>query len=126
MPKILVAEDDMYLRELYSELLAEEGFEVDSASDGPEAFTKMKSGGWDLVLLDIMLPKLTGLEVLKKLKIDPPLTKNGAVVFLTNLGTEDVIKEGFSLGGTGYLIKSQLTPDQVLTEVKNTLAKIQT
>lgn len=123
MTKILVAEDDFYLRDLYCELLKGEGFEVDMASDGPEAFTKLKEGGFDLVLLDIMLPKISGLELLKKLKADPPLKENKIVVFLTNLGTEDAIKEGFKLGGAGYLIKSQLTPDQVVTEVKNYLAK---
>lgn len=123
MPKILVAEDDFYLRELYSELLKGEGFEVGQASDGPEAFIKLKSGGWDLVLLDIMLPKLSGLDLLKKLQADPPLKKNGIIVFLTNLGKDETIKEGFKLGASGYLIKNQLTPEQVIAEVKNYLAK---
>lgn len=125
MTKILVAEDDFYLRDLYSELLRAEGFEVEQAADGPEAFIKLKEGGFDLVLLDIMLPKLSGLELLKKLQADPPLTENKIVVFLTNLGTEAAIKEGFKLGAAGYLIKSQLTPDQMVTEVKNYLAKLQ-
>jgi len=124
MPKILVAEDDFYLRDLYAELLKTEGFKVDVAADGPEAFTKLKEGGFDLVLLDIMLPKISGLQLLKKLKADPPLKENKIVVFLTNLGTEDVIKEGFKLGAVGYLIKSQLTPDQIVVEVKNYLAKV--
>lgn len=121
--KILVVEDDLFLRDLYCELLRDEGFYVDSASDGPEGFTKIKQGGWDLVLLDIILPKMDGLEIMRRLKEDPPKKPNGPIVFLTNLGKDEPIKEGFRLGGAGYLIKSQFTPDQVLSEIKNFLAK---
>lgn len=124
MPKILVAEDDFYLRDLYAELLKTEGFEVETAADGPEAFIKLKEGGFDLVLLDIMLPKIDGLQLLKKLKADPPQKENKVVVFLTNVGKDEAIKEGFKLGAAGYLLKGQLTPDQVITEVKNYLSKV--
>jgi len=121
--KILVVEDDLFLRDLYCELFQDEGFFVDSASDGPEGFAKMKKGGWDIVLLDIVLPKMDGLEIMRRLRDDPPKNPNGPVVFLTNLGKDEPIKEGFRLGGVGYLIKSQFTPDQVLAEIKNFLAK---
>jgi len=121
--KILVVEDDLFLRDLYCELLQDEGFYVDSASDGPEGFAKMKKGGWNMVLLDIVLPKMDGLEIMRRLRDDPPKIPNGPVVFLTNLGKDEPIKEGFRLGGVGYLIKSQFTPDQVLIEIKNFLAK---
>jgi CheY-like chemotaxis protein len=121
--KILVVEDDLFLRDLYCELLQDEGFYVDSASDGPEGFVKMKKGGWDLILLDIVLPKMDGLEIMRRIKNDPPKIPNGPVVFLTNLGKDEPIKEGFRLGAVGYLIKSQFTPDQVLSEIKNFLTK---
>ena len=121
--KILVVEDDQFLRELYEELLKEEGYIVDLASDGDIGLTKLQAGGYDLVLLDIMLPKIDGLEILRKLKESPPKSTNGPVVLLTNLGQDSIIKEGFNLGASGYLIKSAMNPDQVLNEVKVFLNK---
>ncbi len=121
--KILVVEDDEFLRELYDELLKGEGYEVTLAVDGEQGLTHISQGGYDLVLLDIMLPKMDGLEILRNLKNKPPLEKNGPVVLLTNLGQDSIIKEGFSLGASGYLIKSAMNPDQVLSEVKVFLNK---
>lgn len=121
--KILVVEDDEFLRELYEELLKGEGYEVSLAVDGQEGLDKLSAGGFDLVLLDIMLPKMDGLEILRHVKEKPPAAKNGPVVLLTNLGQDSIIKEGFSLGASGYLIKSAMNPDQVLSEVKVFLNK---
>jgi len=119
--RILVVEDEPYLRDLYLEILKEEGFKVDSASDGEEAYAKMKAGGYDLVLLDIMLPKMDGLEVLRKLKENKLQNLNKAVLLLTNLGQETIISEGVSLGVRGYLIKSDYTPDNLVKEIKEAL-----
>ncbi len=121
--KILVVEDDEFLRELYDELLKGEGYEVSLAEEGEQGLTKITEGGFDLVLLDIMLPKMDGLEILRHVKSTPPKQKNGPVVLLTNLGQDSIIKEGFSLGAAGYLIKSAMNPDQVLSEVKVFLNK---
>ena len=121
--RILVIEDDQFLRELYDELLREEGYEVVLASDGEEGLTKISAGGYDLVLLDIMLPKMDGLEILRQLRDKHPQKPNGPVVLLTNLGQDSIIKEGFNLGASGYLIKSAMNPDQVLSEVKVFLSK---
>ena len=121
--KILVVEDDQFLRELYNQLLTEEGYEVDLAADGEEGLTKISKGGYDLVLLDIMLPKMDGLEILRRYKKQPSEKPNGSVVLLTNLGQDSIIKEGFNLGASGYLIKSSMNPDQVLSEVKVFLTK---
>jgi CheY-like chemotaxis protein len=121
--KILVVEDDEFLRELYEELLKGEGYEVSVAVDGEEGLNKISAGGFDLVLLDIMLPKMDGLEILRHVKEKPPAEKNGPIVLLTNLGQDSIIKEGFSLGASGYLIKSAMNPDQVLSEVKVFLNK---
>ena len=121
--RILVVEDDQFLRELYNELLRDEGYDVDLAPDGEEGLAKILKGGYDLVLLDIMLPKIDGLEVLRRVKKQTTQTPNGAVVLLTNLGQDSIIKEGFNLGASGYLIKSAMSPDQVLAEVKVFLNK---
>lgn len=121
--RILVIEDDQFLRELYEELLKDEGYSVDMAADGEEGLKKFHEGGYNLVLLDIMLPKIDGLEILRKSQENKPKKENGPVVLLTNLGQDSIIKEGFSLGASGYLVKSAMNPDQVLNEIKVFLKK---
>ena len=121
--RILLVEDETDLRDLYRDILQEEGFIVEEAKDGHEALAKMKKGGYDLVLLDILLPNgLDGLDVLKKLQQEPPEKPNGPVLILSNLDKESVIAEGVTLGIRGYLLKSDLDPGQIVKEVKNVLA----
>ncbi len=119
--RILIVEDDQFLREFYQELLQGEGFAVDVAPDGETASQKIHQGGYDLVLLDIMLPKKDGIQILKEGKLNPPERQNGPTVVLTNLGQDSIIKTCFDLGASGYMIKSALNPDQVLGEIKNYL-----
>ena len=120
--KILVVEDDQYLRELYIDILEDEGYDVDHAVDGEEGYQKMHEGGYDLVLLDIMLPKIDGIKILEKLqKETPPVTPNKAIIVLSNLGQESVIANAVTLGARGYMIKSDFTPDQVISKVKEHL-----
>lgn len=120
--RLLVVEDDLYLRDLYCEILTDAGFYVESASDGEEGLTKIQKGGWDLILLDIIMPKLDGIGVIQKmsqLQVEKP---NGKVVFLTNLSKDEDIKEALAHeGAAGYLIKSQYTPDQLLGEINKFL-----
>lgn len=121
--KILIVEDDQFLREFYQELLQSEKFIVDVAGDGELALQKIREGGYDLILLDIMLPKKDGMQILRELKVQPPKIVNGPIVCLTNLGQDAIIKQCFELGATGYLIKSAMNPDQVLTEIHAFLQK---
>lgn len=121
--RILIVEDDKLLRDLYLELLGDEGFEVDDAADGETGSAKALAGGYDLILLDIMLPKKDGLEILDDLKNNKPQKPNGSIVMLTNLGHDEVIKQGLLSGASGYLIKSALTPDEVLHQVHAFLAQ---
>lgn len=123
MKKILIVEDDQFLREFYQELLVAEGYFVDTAPDGEIALSKIQNNEYDLILLDIMLPKKDGVQILRDLKIKPAKSPNATIVVLTNLGQDLVIKQCFDLGADGYLIKSALNPDQVLTEVKSYLNK---
>lgn len=121
--RILIIEDDQFLREFYQELLQSEGYNVDVAEDGEVGMQKLRAGGFDLVLLDIMLPKKDGVTILRENKTQPPQTPNGSIVVLTNLGQDSIIKQCFELGASGYLIKSALNPDQVLSEIKSFLQK---
>lgn len=121
--KILVVEDDQFLREFYQELLNEEGYLIDVAADGEAALAKIWNNEYDLILLDIMLPKKDGVQILRELKVKPPKSSKVTIVNLTNIGQDAVIKECFALGAQGYLIKSALNPDQVLQEIKSYLQK---
>ena len=123
MKKILIVEDDQFLREFYQELLTEEGYLIDVAADGEVALSKLQGNEYDLALLDIMLPKKDGVQILRDLKQAPAKTSNLTIVVLTNLGQDAVIKECSDLGAQGYLIKSAMNPDQVLQEVKSYLQK---
>ncbi len=122
--RLLVVEDDQFLREFYQELLQAEGYLVDVAAEGETAAQKIHQGGYNLILLDIMLPKKDGLMILKENKINPPQSANGPIVMLTNLGQDAIVKNCFELGAAGYLIKSAINPDQVLTEIHNYLKPI--
>lgn len=119
--KILIIEDDTYTRELYEEVLKEAGFDIESAVDGEEGLIKAQAGGYSLILLDIMMPKLDGIGVLKVLKEKAPQKANGKIVLLTNLAHDPVIKEAMSLGAKSYLIKSDLNPEEFVKKVKSLL-----
>jgi len=122
--RILVVEDDQFLRDLYVEILTSAGYQVEQAPDGESGYNLIKKGGYDLVLLDIMLPKLDGISILRKIQQEtPPETPNQIVVVLSNLGQESVIAEAVNLGARGYMIKSDLTPEQALNEVKRYLSE---
>ena len=120
--KILIVEDDKYIRDLYVEILEDEGFYVENAADGEDAYKKIFHGGYDLVLLDIMLPKMDGLTILQKIKEEtPPMQPNGMIVILSNLGQESTIAKAVALGARGYMIKSDYSPNQVIFRIKQFL-----
>lgn len=122
MKKILIIEDDKLLRQVISRKLSTEGFEVIEAEDGEQGLIKTKEQKPDLVLLDLILPSIDGFEVLEKVKKDPE-TSSVKVVILSNLGQEEEIDKGFSLGATDYLVKANFTPGEIVNKVKEILAK---
>lgn len=122
LKKILVVEDDQALRDLYILILKDAGFEVDSAEDGQLGLDAILRGGYDLVLLDIVLPKIDGIHILETLKTTVPAIPNGNIVVLSNLGHDDIVGRAIELGASGYLIKSDHTPDQIVSAVKDFLS----
>lgn len=118
--KILLVEDEVFIRELYVRQLTKAGFQIKTAPDGQTGLNMLKAETFDLLLLDIMLPGMNGLQVLREFKTQNPSSKM-ITILLTNLGQEAVIKEGFELGAQAYLIKASYTPDQVVNEVRNAL-----
>lgn len=110
---ILLVEDEMTLRELYEELLGIEGYKVDSASDGDTALEKITAGNWDLLLLDIMLPKLDGLQILKKIKDNEKINKK-PIVIISNLDSGNIVQECLKNGAVEYVIKSNINPQHLV------------
>lgn len=123
--RILVVDDDMYLRDLYQEILTQAGYEVSVAKDGEEGLQKLQEGGYHLVLLDMMMPKLDGMGVLNQLNQAPPKNPNGKIVILTNLTSDPVVQQALSVGASKVLVKADLTPPQLLQEIKNLLGVAQ-
>jgi len=116
--KLLLVEDDQFLRELYADTLKGEGYNLDTAEDGAIAYQKIQKDGLDLILLDIILPKMNGLDIIKQLRAkDPSFKPSKKLIFLTNLDKDEEIKTALQLGD-GYLIKSQITPGDLINEVK--------
>lgn len=120
--KILLVEDDTFLVEMYTTKFELEGFEVVSAEDGKRGLELAKKENPDVILLDILMPKMDGFEVLDELKADA-VTKDIPVILLTNLGQQDDIKKGFEKGAVGYLVKAHFMPSEVVDKIKGILAE---
>jgi CheY-like chemotaxis protein len=121
--KILVVDDDLYLRELYEEVLKSEGYDTESAADGEEGLAKLHIGGFDLIILDIMLPKLDGAGILRALAKNAPAQPNGPIILLTNLADDPVVTQAKEIGVADYLIKADITPQDLLDHVKKHLGE---
>lgn len=122
MPKILIIEDDPFLSEMYVAKFTQVNFEVEVAIDGQEGLRKIEKNKPDLILLDIVLPKMDGFEILEKIKNNPQLKKI-PVVLLTNLGQRNEVEKGLGLGADEYIIKAHFTPTAVVAKVKEILAR---
>lgn len=110
--KILIIEDEEYLSEMYKIKLVAEGYDVIIANDGKEGLEMAYLEQPDLILLDLMMPKMNGFQVLEKLK-EKERTSKIKVYILSNMSQTDEIKKGVSLGADGFLIKANLTPTQI-------------
>ena len=117
MSKILIIEDDKFLRELITRKLSMENFEISEAVDGEEGIKKIQTEKPDLILLDLILPGIDGFEVLLKMKEDNSLSSI-PVIILSNLGQRDDIEKGLKLGAVDYLVKAHFTPNEIIDKVK--------
>ncbi len=121
MAKILLVEDDTNLREIYSARFMAEAYEVITASDGEEALANAVRERPDLIVLDVMMPKISGFDVLDILRSTPE-TKDTKIIMMTALSQESDRTRGEGLGANRYLIKSQVTLEDVVNSVKELLA----
>lgn len=122
MKSILLIEDDVFIRDLYIRVLKKEaGFDIRVAEDGESGLKEVEDRHPDLILLDVMLPKINGIDVLKELKQNTD-TKDIPVFLLTNLGQRSIIDQAFSIGADGYMLKARLLPNEIVEKVTNFFA----
>lgn len=120
--KVLLVEDESFLREICSRKLANEGFTVYTAVDGEQAVKYVDKVKPDIVLLDIILPAIDGFEVLRLVRANSDeKLKNIPVIMLSNLGQEDDIQKAMALGASSYLIKAHFTTDEIVNKIKEIL-----
>ena len=114
--KILIVEDDVFIRDIYQVKFSNEGFDVIIAENGVKAMGILEQETPDVILLDIMMSQMNGMEVLKEIKEKETL-KEIPIIMLTNISEKEKVTEGFELGANDYLIKSHFTPSEVVSKV---------
>lgn len=123
MPKkILFVEDEAALQKTFNDILKQEGYEVVSALDGEIGLKLAQTEKPDLILLDLILPKLHGFEVLKQLKEDVA-TKDIPIIVLTNLEATGDVEKALELGATTYLVKATYSLEEVITKIKKAIGE---
>ena len=120
MARILIVEDDPLISRMYQRVFTFEGFEVEMARDGQEGLDKMSVKQPNLAMLDVMMPRMTGIDVLKKMKSDEKL-KHIPVIILTNLSGMKDAETAIELGAVKFIIKSDNKPTDVVKQVREIL-----
>lgn len=117
---VLLVEDDVFLSGIYQKKFEMEGFKISTADNGEKGLADAKKKNPDIILLDILLPKMDGFSVLKELKSDEAV-KNIPVILLTNLGQKDDVEKGLEAGAVDYLIKAHFKPSEIVEKVRKVL-----
>lgn len=118
--RVLIVEDDPLISRMYQNVFQFEGFEVDMARNGEEGLDKVTQHPPRMILLDVMMPKMTGLEMLQILK-ENPRTKGIPVVVLTNLSGINDAEKALGLGAVKFIVKSKNKPKQIVEQIKEIL-----
>jgi len=119
---ILLVEDDVFVSDIYQTKISSEGYEVILAENGLEAIKKLEKSIPDLILLDIIMPYMDGMETLRKIKSEEKWIKI-PIILLTNLSDKEKIEEALGVGADDFLIKSHFTPSEVISKVNMLLKK---
>ncbi|MBI2278923.1 MAG: response regulator [Candidatus Brennerbacteria bacterium] len=122
--KILLVEDEPLLGNLLKQRLEKEGLEIVLARDGEEALARLREIKTDLILLDIILPKISGFELLETLQADPQFEK-APVIIISNLGQESDVARGEALGAIEYFVKAKVSIEELVEHIKTFLSEKQ-
>src|SRR3989338_8293702 len=119
--KALIVDDDPLISEMYSLKLREAGFDVEPASDGQQGLEKIRAGGYDIILLDVVLPTIDGFEILQTIRREG--IPHAPIILLTNIGQKEDVDRGLSLGAAYYIIKAHFTPSEIVAKIHSALKK---
>jgi DNA-binding response OmpR family regulator len=120
--KVLIVEDEKLLLDLLAKKLGSEGYIVETAGDGQEGMEKIRAGNYDFILLDMMLPRMDGYDILENMKKEKIST---AVMIISNSGQPVDIKRAFDLGVCDYLVKSRFEPEEVMAKMNHCISTCQ-
>lgn len=118
---ILCIEDELFISELYTRALSKAGYKVDVVADGAKAIEAARTNQYDIILLDLMVPNVTGIEILRALRdpqLQPPIRSK--IIITTNLEQRDDVRADIEKQADGYLVKAELTPYE-LVNILNTI-----
>jgi len=115
--KILIAEDDFYILDIYKSTFSMAGYEVDTAENGEIALEKLKASTYDVMLLDIMLPKVSGTEIINWCRSENSPAKKLLIFALTNLDEAVFVKKVMDQGANGYFVKAKISPQTLLERI---------
>ena|SRR3989344_5359791 len=121
-PKVLMIEEDHFLRKIYRDKLSRSGFEFLEATNGEEGLNKIIAERPDVILLDLILPRKNGFDVLIDIKSNKN-TENIPVIILSNLGQESDIQRGLALGAKDYLVKTEVSLSEVIEKAREQLVR---
>ncbi len=117
--KILMIEDDEFIRELYERQLKLAGYSVETTPSGKDGLELLENNNYDLLMLDLNIPDLSGFQILESLQKTPKEGMN--IMILSNVAQDEFVSKGLSMGAQAFIIKSTYTPDRVVQEVKSIL-----
>ena len=120
--KVLIVEDDMFIRDIYQVKFSNEGFMVFIAENGQEALDILEKEIPDIILLDVLMPVMGGMETLKKIR-ENELWGKIPIIMLTNISEQDNMNNATDQGADGYLVKAYFTPVEILEKVRALIAK---
>lgn len=118
--RVLCIEDEHFISELYQRALTKAGYEANVVADGNQALIEAETNSYDIILLDLMVPNLTGIELLRKLRDParvPPI--KAKIIIITNLEQREDVRADIEKQADGYLVKAELTPHELVNFVSN-------
>ena len=118
--KILIIEDDKFLRELIAQKLTKSGFDTTEAANGEDGLKAVKEEKPNMILLDLVLPGISGFDFLAQIKEDP-ISAEIPVIVLSNLSHKDDIEKALKIGAIDYLVKAHRTPDEIIEKIESAL-----
>lgn len=116
--KVLCIEDERFITELYKRALTKAGYSVTAVTDGDKGLAQARTNSFDVILLDIMIPQVLGIDILRKLRSEMPNLK-AKIIITTNLEQDDKTREAIEREADGYLIKAEITPRQLVEFLGN-------